>query len=155
MDRTLGVRLNNEVWDALDSGAITPDSPIEDRERLLYAAYASTHHWLRAGTAANHARGEHLIARAAIQTGFFVAGLHHAVRCRALVESHPGEMEDRGFALEAHARALAAIGDLPRARQVLDEARLVIAAIADADDREVVGAQLDRGPWFGLGEATE
>jgi hypothetical protein len=154
LDRTLGVQLNNEVWDTLDAGVITPDSPVEDRERLLYAAYASTHHWLRSGTVANHARGEHLIARAALQTGFLEAGLRHAIRCRELVEANPEAMKDwdRGFALEVHARALAAAGDLEVARSVLDEARTAMAAVADPDDRNVLEAQLGIGPWFGLGE---
>lgn len=44
-DRRFGVDLNNEMWARLDAGDVTENSPIEDRERLLYAAYASTHHW--------------------------------------------------------------------------------------------------------------
>lgn len=48
---------------------IGPHSPLADRERLLYAAYASTYHWLEAGNLANHARGEHLIASVAVRTG--------------------------------------------------------------------------------------
>ena len=65
------------------------------------------------GNAANHARGEHLVARAAIAVGLPDVSLRHARRCLELVEGHPDEMEDwdAPFAHEALARALAATGD--------------------------------------------
>ena len=151
-DRSFGVDLNNEVWARLDAGDVTEDSPIEDRERLLYAAYASTHHWIRAGTVANQARGEHLISRVAARTGEPQAALRHARRCLDLVTAHPDATEDwdLAFALEALARAQAACGDLSDARETLDRAWAATAAVSDDEDRRILEQELRRPPWFGL-----
>jgi hypothetical protein len=54
--RRLGAELNNRVWDVLETGVVGPDSPADEREDLLYAAYASAHHWRQVGTPANRAR---------------------------------------------------------------------------------------------------
>lgn len=151
-DRRFGVDLNNEVWARLDAGDVTEDSPIEERERLLYAAYASTHHWIRAGTVANHARGEHLISRVAARIGEPQVALHHARRCLDLVTANPDETEDwdLAFALEALARAQAACGDTSAARDTRERAQSATAAVADPEDRKVLEQELARPPWFAL-----
>lgn len=151
-DRRFGVDLNNEVWARLDAGDVTEDSPIEDRERLLYAAYASTHHWIRAGTVANQARGEHLISRVAARVGEPQVALRHAQRCLELVTANPDATEDwdLAFALEALARAQAACGDQPEARETLERARSATAAVTDLEDRKILERELARSPWFGL-----
>lgn len=150
--REIAVDLNNAVWESLDANEITEASPIEDRERLLYAAYTSTWHWLQVGTAANHARGEHLISRVAARIGDPEAALRHAIRCLDLVEANPAVCEDwdLAFALEAMARAQAAAGDRTRALETLHRARDATRAIADPEDRAVVEGELARPPWFGL-----
>jgi hypothetical protein len=152
LHRWFGVELNNSVWDDIDSSTVDASSPLEDRERLLYSAYASAYHWSRVGQPANRARAEHLIARTAIQVGMGDLALRHAKRCLELVQSHPDEMEDwdLAFALEALARAQAATGDTAAARSTLDRGRQITAAVVDPDDRAVVEAQFDAGPWFGL-----
>jgi hypothetical protein len=79
LHRYFGVELNNETWDLLEE--IDETSPVDDQERLLYGAYAACLHWLEAGNEANHARGEHLIARVALRIGRVEVGLQHAQRC--------------------------------------------------------------------------
>lgn len=150
--RALGVELNNSVWDDLSAGATTETSPVEERERLLYAAYTSTYHWLQVGTVANHLRGEHLISRAAARIGEAEIALRHARRCLELAESHPDEIEDwdLAFALEALARAQAAVGEASTASATLARAVAATAAVVDDDDRRVVEGELRREPWFGV-----
>lgn len=150
LHRYFGVELNNETWDLMEQ--IGPDSPISDRERLLYGAYASTLHWLEAGNEANHARGEHLIARAALHIGRLDVGLHHARRCLELVQAHPDQMADwdKPFAQEALARALAATGSTAAAREHLARCQELTDAIADPEDRQAVLDVLAQPPWFGL-----
>jgi hypothetical protein len=152
LHRRLGVDLNNATWDALDAGSVNADSPALDRERLLYGAYASAYHWLRAGTPIHHARAEHLIARGALRVGRPEVALHHARRSLELVEAHPDLAEpfDPAFALEGLARALAATGDVDGGRGAVARAEAAAEAIADAEDRAVVEAELERGEWFGL-----
>ncbi len=153
MHRWFGVELNNEVWDLLESG-VGPHSPQSDRDLVLYGAFASARHWMDApgATAANAARGEHLVARAALAVGEHALGLTHARRCLDLVEAHPDVMEvwDAPFAHEALARALAATGDADDGAAHRSRAVELTAACPDAGDREVLEAELAREPWFGL-----
>jgi len=152
LHRWFGVELNNTTWDAIAEGRVGPGSPLVERERLLYSAYASAYHWMNAGNEANHARGEHLIARTAVLVGFPDEGLHHARRCLELCEAHPTVVEDWDFAFahEAIARASAALGDLVTAAEHHRVAGELGAAIAGEGDRTVFLEELARGPWFGL-----
>jgi hypothetical protein len=155
-NRTLGVEMNNETWRLLDAGPPGPDAPAEERERFLYRAYASAYHWRATPTAtpANFARAEHLIARAAIAVGLADVGLRHANRCQELCRDNPEVIEDwdEAFAVEARARAFAAMGNLKEARHYRERAADLGAAIAEEGDREVFLNELARQPWFGLEE---
>jgi len=148
--RRFAVGLNNQVYDGI--AALGPDSSPLDQERVLYAAYASTYHWLQIGDEANHARGEYLIAKAALAVGRTDVALHHALRCLGLVDAHPEVMADwdRPFAYEVVARALAANGDEAGARRALDEVERLTALVADPEDRAVIEDSLGEPPWFGL-----
>ena len=150
--RAVAVHLNNAVWNRLAAGDLTEASDAGERQELLYAAYASTYHWIQAGTAANRARGEHLISRVASRVGEVDIAFRHALRCLDLVESHPEVMEswDLGFALEALARAQAGLGDVAAARSTLERALQATSEITDDDDRAVLDEELRREPWFGL-----
>jgi hypothetical protein len=150
LHRYFGVELNNETWDLLDQ--IDESSPLEDQERLLYGAYAACLHWLEAGNEANHARGEHLIARVALRIGRAELGLGHARRCLQLVQDHADQMADwdEPFAREALARALAATGSGDQALAELRRAEELTKQVAQDGDREVLLTELGKEPWFGL-----
>ncbi len=150
--RAFAIQFNNAVWDELDRGELGPASPRDDRDRLLYDACAAAAHWRRAGDVTHQARAEHLIARVAVVAGYPHEALRHARRCLELVDGHPDVMADwdRGFALEALARAEAASGDGDGARTTYERARAAAAQIADDDDRATVEGELNRPPWFGV-----
>ncbi len=156
LNRKLGVDLNNETWRLLEVGPPGPDAPAQERELFVYRAYACAYHWRQtpAATPANIARGEHLIARAAVAVGLVDVGLHHANRCLELCQAHPEAMQDwdEAFAEEAIARALAAQGSLDEARSHRQRAAALGAAIAEDGDREVFLTELARQPWFELAE---
>lgn len=149
LHRWFGVDLNNQVWREIDAGSVTPASTLLEREALLYSAYASAYHWRQVGSPANTARGEHLVARAAIAAGFPEVARHHAQRCLDLCREHPKAIEDwdLAFAHEGLARAAAASGDLEEARRHHAEATALGEAIADPEDRRVFQEELARGPW--------
>lgn len=151
LHRFFGVELNNEVWDLIDDG-VGPQSPVEDRELLLYGAYAAARHWQEVGSQANRARAEHLISRAATTVGDPGTALRHARRCLELVEAHPDVMADwdAPFAHEALARALAATGDLAAGAEHRAVAERLTAALDDPEDRKILEGELRRAPWFGL-----
>ncbi|QNE17897.1 hypothetical protein F1D05_08330 [Kribbella qitaiheensis] len=150
LHRYFGVELNNETWDLMEQ--IDETSPRGDQERLLYGAYAACLHWLEAGNEANHARGEYLIARAALRIGRASLGLEHAQRCLELVLAHPGQMSDwdKPFAHEALARALAATGAPDAAQAELARAVELTTLVADPGDQNVLHTELSKEPWFGL-----
>ncbi|HEX9977137.1 MAG TPA: hypothetical protein VGB41_00785 [Acidimicrobiia bacterium] len=152
LHRWFGVHLNNGVWDAIDAAEIGAESPLSDRELLLYSAYASAYHWRNVGNEANHARGEHLIARTALLVGFYDEAMRHARRCLEICESNPGLVEDwdLAFAHEAVARAAAALGDRSTAAEHHRVAADLGAAIGEEGDRVLFLEVLARGPWFGI-----
>ena len=152
LHRWFGVQLNNGMWDRIEDEAFGPHSPLEDRERALYSAYAAAYHWRNVGTVANAARGEHLISRMAAKIGQGDLALQHARRCLDLVQGNPAEMEDwdEPFAREALARGLAATGQQDEAGAERAQAIELTAALSDEDDRQILEAELSREPWFGL-----
>ena len=149
--RRFGGKFNNEVWDLLDGG-VDRHSPRDQQDRVLYGAYASLRHWLEAGGVCEHARGEHLVSRAAVTVGYADIAVRHARRCLELVEGSPEAMADwdAPLAHEAVARALAAAGDRPGAEYHMTEALRLTKKVEDPDDRAVLEQQLATGPWFDL-----
>lgn len=152
LHRWFGVQLNNQMWNTIEDETVGAHTPVLERERMLYSAYASAYHWRNVGNEANFARGEHLISRMAARLGEGQLALHHARRCLELVEAHADLMEDwdLAFAYEALARASAATDDLATAGSYLDRARTLTEQVAEEGDREVIETELARGPWFGL-----
>ncbi len=147
--RGLAASLNNETWTALDERRADPGSDAATRELLLYRAYAAAYFWRLAGGPAQHARAEHLLARAAAAVGEDGAALRHARRCLALVEgADPADVEDwdLALALEALARA-EQLNGLPDARVTRDRARRACAAVADEEDCAVVERELASAHW--------
>lgn len=152
--RRLGVDLNNATWKVLASGGPSPEASADERDDLLYGAYASAYHWRHAegATVANRARAEHLISRSATGVGRFVAGLDHGMRCLELCVENPDAVEDWDFAFahEAIARALAGLGKRRDARRQRTVAAEKGEAIADVEDKKVFLEEFAREPWFGL-----
>ncbi|MBB5871865.1 hypothetical protein F4553_005244 [Allocatelliglobosispora scoriae] len=147
LHRWFAVELNNGTWDALDNG-LSEHSPRAEREEALYAAYASTYHWMQAGTVANHGRGEHLIATVAVTIGMVEVAAPHAARYAELIEQHPAAFADwdRAFAAEALARVASRSGD-PGAAKLRDEAHRIAEALPDVEDRRICLARLAAQPW--------
>ena len=143
MHREQAIAANNAVWELLDA-----ESP--DVTDLLGRAYAASYHWARAAdrTAANSARASWLLSRCHVVCGHGELALHHADECAAVVADAGLRDFDLGYAHEARARALAALGRDDEARIELAAARSV--EVVDADDREIFEADLTSPPWFGL-----
>ncbi len=138
--RRLAVGLYNHAWSLLERGARST----ADDDELVHAAHASRWHWGEVGTAANHARGEWLCARVYATLGRAEPALHHADRCRQLVESGGEGFEDwdRAAALEAVARARLTAGDVDGARAALALAVDASTEIADPEDRTQIELEL-------------
>jgi tetratricopeptide (TPR) repeat protein len=138
-ERKLAVDLFNRVWELLRREHRTP----EEDDELLHTAHASRYHWIAAGTTINAARGEWQCSRVYATLGRPEPALHHASRCLELVRgTDEAEDRDEPFAHESLARAYAVAGDADAARRELELAREGAEKIADAEDRELVLADL-------------
>jgi uncharacterized protein YndB with AHSA1/START domain len=146
--RSQGITANNSVWELLDGRELSP----EEGDELLMRAYASSYHWARAARRGpvNAARAAYMIAKAHTVLGQADMALHWVDRYDALLAAAGDDAADfdHAYGHEARARALACAGRLDDAA---DERALAAASpIADDEDRKIVEADLETGPWFGL-----
>jgi hypothetical protein len=140
--RVQAVEANNSVWELLEK----PDRSPGDDEEMLQRAYTARYHWARAAGAgpANVARGAWLLAKVQHAVGEPTLSLRYADECLAICERHSLADFDLAYALEARARALKALGHDAEADETWAAARAV--PVADAEDRELVEADLAVGP---------
>ncbi|MFZ9483478.1 MAG: hypothetical protein ACO3AV_11315 [Ilumatobacteraceae bacterium] len=146
--RALAIEANNSTWDIL--GRPLGEIGQADAEEMTRRAYAAAYHWERAEGVGpvNSARADWLLAKVWIARANGEVALHHARRCLDVCGAEGLVDFDLAYAHEAMARALACRGSLDEAAE---HRRLATAVpIAEADDREIVEADLAAGPWFGL-----
>ncbi len=138
--RALAAGLYNLAWTLLELDDRSPD----DIDRMIHAAHASRHHWGAIGLPANRARGEWLCSRVYAVLLRREPALWHARRCLAILEAGGEGIEDWDLpaAYEALARAHAIAGDRAEAERWRAAARVALADVADAEDREPIEADL-------------
>jgi hypothetical protein len=140
MHRRIGVALFNHVWTLLER----PDrTPAEDAE-MVHAAHASRFHWGRAEgmEVVNLARGEWQCSRVYAVLGRGEPARWHAQRCLEHAATPGVDVADLAFGYEAMARAEAVAGDLAAAATWKAKAVDLLERIDDAEDREVIEADL-------------
>ena len=140
--RRLGVELFNLTWTLIEK----PDRTADETDTMIHAAHASRYHWSKAGTAVNLGRGEWQIARVYCVLGRAEPARWHARRCLEYAERAAAEglaeAWDLPSAYEAMARAAAIAGEAAEAVSWRDKARLLVAMIDDAADRENIDGDL-------------
>ena len=139
-ERRLAGGLFNFTWTLLEK----EDRSADDVDRMIHAAHASRLHWDAIGLVVNRARGEWLCSRVYATLGRAEPALWHAERGLAILETGGDGIEDWDlpFAYEALARAHAVGGDLEAALGWRDRARSALAAVADAEERELIEGDL-------------
>src|SRR4051812_35882772 len=136
--RQLAVDLFNRTWALMDN----EDRSERETELMVHTAHASRLMWEEIGTPANHARGEWQVSRAYAVAGRPQPALHHAQRGLALCEEHGIGDFDLAFAHEALARAHGLAGDGAAAAEHEKQARAAAEHIADAEDKDLLLADL-------------
>jgi hypothetical protein len=135
--RPLAVSCFNRCWDIIEA----PERSAADERELLSLAFTSRWHWGFVGGPTQFIIGDWMIARAAS-----VVGEHHLARRfidvarDALDNDSPDWL--RASVAEGSARAARAAGDEDLFRSELTRARELVAAIAGAEDRDLIAAQL-------------
>jgi hypothetical protein len=144
-ERTLAARLYNRTWELLEL-AQRRDAQTDE---LIHTAHASRFHWLAAAPAepSRWARGEWLCSRVYAVLGRAEPAVWHARRCVAILETTDGAEDwDMAAACEAMARAHWVAGDPAEAASWKERGLVLAAAIADAEDRESIEADLHSLP---------
>lgn len=138
--RQLAAGLYNYTWTLLER----EDRSADDVDRMIHAAHASRLHWDAIGQPANRARGEWLCSRVYATLGRGEPAVWHARRCLAILEAGGEGIEDWDMpaAYEALARAHAVKGRRDEAEAWRARAREALAAVADAEDRELIEGDL-------------
>ena len=144
-ERALAASLFNQTWAYLDRADRTPDDDVA----MVHAAHASRWHWGNVGQAVHRARGEWQVSRVYAVLGRPEPARWHADRCVQLCEEHDLGGFDLAFAHEAVARAAALAGDAIARQAALDAAAALLPGIEDAEDRQLVEADLATVPSAG------
>jgi DNA-binding transcriptional MerR regulator len=141
-ERKLAKDLFNATWALLEK----EDRTRSEDDAMLHMAHASRHHWGQVGTPENLARGEWQVSRVYAVLRRPEPCLHHARRVLDLCRENGLGDFDLAFAHEAIARAHAIGGDAQAARNAIEEALAAAEAITEADDRELLLADLETIP---------
>jgi DNA-binding transcriptional MerR regulator len=135
--RQTAAHLFNHVWALLETETRTP----EQDDEMLHAAHASRWHWAQTGVPDLQQRlavGEWQCSRVYSVLGRGEPALFHAGRCLQLAQGDGIEDWVLASAYEAMARASRVAGDRKAFEEWRERARKAVAAIADAEDREVI-----------------
>jgi DNA-binding transcriptional MerR regulator len=142
--RRLGVDLFNYTWTLIEKA----DRTDAETDEMIHAAHASRWHWARAegSEVANLGRGEWQCSRVYATLGRGEPAVWHARRCVAYAEAAAAagtaESFDVPSSYEAMARALAVAGDRAAAQEWRARARASVAAIDNAEDRQIIEQDL-------------
>jgi hypothetical protein len=141
-------KLNGGVWNLLGKSERTE----AENELMIHAAHGSCFHWLEVGTGVHHQRGEWMISHVYAELGLAEPALRHARRCQELTEEHDEVLEDfdRAYALEALARAYAAVGDREEALKYVELAEKAGQAIENEESAKYFFGDLNSGNWNDL-----
>jgi len=142
--RLLAAQLFNETWRLMNLAERTRP----DDDRMIHTAHASRCHWgqVPAATPAHLARGEWQISRVYTVLRRAEPALHHAARVLDICQENGIGDWDLAFAYEALARAHAVAGNAGQARAYTDKALAAARDITDAEDRDLVLADLETIP---------
>lgn len=137
--RALAVRLFNRTWELLESER----DAAADRE-ALETAMASRLHWTGIGTDENLAAGDWLVGHVASRLGHAELALDFAAAAHERVATSREQLPAWLVAstLEGLARAHAVAGHDEERDAFAADARRVLEAVEDEEDREIVEGQL-------------
>ena len=130
--RRFAVEANNRAWALTEKAELTA----EEQTELLYAAYASAHHWSRIGTEEHSARAQLLLGRTHALLGHGPLAMTYARAAFDWIVSRGGEPWEIAFAHAILADAAAASGDSQLHAQQYAEAKAVGDSL-DEEDRRI------------------
>jgi hypothetical protein len=140
--RRFAVDANNRAWSLAEKTELTP---AEERE-LLYAAYASAHHWSKIGTEEQFARAELLLGQAHARLGQSSLAMKFATGAFTSITSRDAAPWEIAFAHAVLANAAAASGNWELHREHYETAKELGDTLADPEDRQIFHKTFDLIP---------
>ncbi|HWF81614.1 MAG TPA: hypothetical protein VN695_13610 [Streptosporangiaceae bacterium] len=141
-ERELAKQLFNRTWELIETQGRTAE---QDRS-MLVTACAAYLHWDAVGTEENRAIADWQIAHVASLLGYGDLALGHATSALRRVEAADLPAWLHASALEGLARAHAAAGNQAERDCYLKQAIEAVAAVADAEERELISSQIATVP---------
>jgi len=136
--RRLAAQANNRAWRLSESLTRSP----EEDEEMLQAAHASMYLWKIVGNAANRAHAAQLLAHVYALLKLPNPARHYFAQCESFFLEQNCEAWERACACAVKASVAAAGGDSEVHANSYREAERLIAALPDAEDREILDATL-------------
>lgn len=136
--RTLAPRDFNYTWALLDEDTLSR----EQEEEMLASTFSQRHNWYQVGEPRSWAIADWQVARVAVVLGYADLARRFGERSLELAIEHGLDAFVTGFAHEAIARAAAAVDDVETFTEHLELAKAALADIEDADDRDILQADL-------------
>jgi hypothetical protein len=140
--RTFATRLFNSTWTLIEKPDRSADLEIE----MLLAAVTSRWHWGQVGDVEQVAAGDWQVAHVASLLGQSELALRFAERHLQTAIAQGWDGWRLASAHEGMARALAAAGDGEGRDHHVAEARRALEREGDAEDKEIIEAQIDSVP---------
>ena len=138
LHRQIAVTLFNQAWSFLEQ----PQRTVEEDLQMIHAAHASRYHWEQVGTAKEWSIGEWLIARVYAVLKRPEAAAYHAAHALRWARDDRVAPFYKAYAFESLARAHALVGDTVKFDRCLAEARLLLEAVTDPEERKLLSADL-------------
>ncbi len=136
--RKLAPMAFNRAWELLDRTELSG----EEEEEMLAATFAQRYHWYEIGDARNWSIADWQVSRVAAVLGYADLARRFGFRSLEVAQAHDLGPFVEGFAHEAIARAAAVVDDVETFTEHLREARALVGAIEDHDERSTLEADL-------------
>lgn len=128
----------NQAWELLDRSELTT----AEEEEMLAAGFAQRYHWYQVGEPRNWAIADWQISRVAAVLGYADLARRFGFRSLEVAQAHNLGPFLEGFAHEAIARAAAVVDDVDTFTEHLNEAKALVGAIDDDEERSTLEADL-------------
>jgi hypothetical protein len=140
--RRFAVDANNRAWSLAEKAELTS---AEERE-MLYAAYASAHHWSKIGSEEQFARAELLLGQAHARLGHSSLAMKFATEAFSSITSRDAAPWEKAFAHAVLANAAAVSGNWQLHREHYEMAKRLGDTLADPEDQQIFHKTFDLIP---------
>ena len=136
--RTMGPMAFNRAWELLDRSQLDAG----EEEEMLAATFAQRYHWYEVGEPRNWAIADWQVSRVTAVLGQADLARRFGLRSLEVAQAHNLGPFLEGFAHEAIARAAAVVDDVDTFTEHLNEAKALVGAIEDDEERHTLESDL-------------